>query len=78
MAPLVLVLLVLAAGLAHRLGRTGALLLAVFAVLWVLVDGPMEGPVLVHVSARHGLTGADLAGVAGVALAAYVWFTGEH
>lgn len=76
MASLVLVLLVLSAGLAHRLGRTGALLLAVFSVLWVLVNGSMEGPILLTVTSQHGLTGADLAGVAGVALAAYLWWRG--
>ncbi|MEX0426819.1 asparaginase [Nocardioides sp. DS6] len=77
-APLVLVLLVLAAGLAHLVGRTGALLLAVFSVLWILVNGPMEGPVLLSFGAGHGLTGADLAGVAGMALAAYVWVTSRR
>lgn len=78
MASLVLVLLVLSAGLAHRFGRTGALLLVVFSVLWILVNGSMEGPTLVTVTSRHGLTGADLAGVAGVALAAYVWWRSER
>jgi hypothetical protein len=40
-------------------------------LLWLLVNGPMEGPVLVEVAQGHGLTGADLAGLTGLTLAAY-------
>jgi hypothetical protein len=33
------------------------------------VNGPMEGPILVDLSATHGITGGDLAGIAGLGLA---------
>ena len=48
-------------------------MLAVVSVLWLLVNGPVEGVVLLPVIADHGLTGADLAGLAGLALAAWRW-----
>jgi hypothetical protein len=69
-AAAVLAGLVLAAGLSGRFGVVGAVALAVISVLWLLVNGPMEGPVLVEFSAGHGITGADLAGVVGLGLAA--------
>jgi hypothetical protein len=70
-AALVLVLLVLAAGLGPRRGVAGAFVLAAVAVLWLLVNGPMEGPVLWTLAPDRGLTGGDLAGLAGLGLAAY-------
>jgi hypothetical protein len=39
-------------------------------MLWLVVNGPMEGVVLLKVTRHHGLTGGDLAGIAGLALAA--------
>ena len=36
---------------------------------WLVVNKPMEGEVLVVVTEDHGLTTADLAGLAGVVLA---------
>lgn len=69
-AALVLVALVLAAALSGRFGVRGALVLAGVSVLWFVVNGPMEGPVLVVVARGHGLTGGDLAGLTGLALAA--------
>ena len=51
----------------------GAAAMAVLSVLWLLVNGPVEGVVLVPVTADHGLTGADVAGLAGLALAAWRW-----
>jgi hypothetical protein len=68
-AAVVLAGLILAAGLSGRLGRAGILLLAGMSVLWLLVNGPMEGPTLLVVLPDHGLTGADLAGLAGLAIA---------
>jgi hypothetical protein len=65
----VLVGLVLAAGLSERFGLAGAGTLAALSLLWLVVNGPMEGPVLVVLSADHGITGGDLAGFAGLALA---------
>ena len=68
-AALVLVALVLTAGLSGRSGPVGAGVLAVLSVAWLLVNSPMEGPVLVVFTPDHGITGGDLAGFAGLALA---------
>jgi hypothetical protein len=46
-----------------------AAVLVLAAVVWVLVNGPVEGPVLVVVSPGHGLTVADLFSVAAVLVA---------
>jgi hypothetical protein len=70
LAALVLVGLVLAAGTSRMFGMRGAVTLAVVSVLWLLVNSPMEGPTLLTVAEGHGLTGGDLAGLAGLALAA--------
>jgi hypothetical protein len=70
-AALVLAGLVLAAGLSGRYGLGGAATLAGMSLLWILVNGPMEGPVLVVITRHHGITGADLAGVVGLGLAAF-------
>jgi hypothetical protein len=69
-AALVLVALVLTAGLSGRSGLAGAGALAALSVAWLLVNSPMEGPVLVSFTRNHGITGADLTGLAGLALAA--------
>jgi hypothetical protein len=69
-AAVVLAGLVLAAGLSGRFGVVGAVALAATSVLWLLVNGPMEGPILVDLSPSHGITGGDLAGVVGLGLAA--------
>ena len=71
LAALVLVALVLAAGLSARFGMPGALALAAVSILWLVVNNPMEGPVLVVVVRGHGLTGGDLAGLAGLGLAVF-------
>ncbi|WP_310962222.1 hypothetical protein [Nocardioides terrisoli] len=72
-AGLTLVALVLLAATPARAGRRGALWLAAVSVLWLLVNGPMEGAVLWAPFATHGLTAGDLAGLAGLALAAARW-----
>jgi hypothetical protein len=69
-AALVLTGLVLAAGTSRMFGTRGAVTLAVLSVLWLLVNAPMEGPVLLTVASGHGLTGGDLAGLTGLVLAA--------
>ena len=71
LASVVLACLVLSAGFSAQLGGRGVVLLAAMSLLWLLVNGPMEGAVLVKVSKQHGFTAADLAGVAGLGLAAY-------
>jgi hypothetical protein len=70
-AVVVLAGLVLAAGVSGRSGAVGVVVLAAVSVLWLLVNGPMEGPVLLTVTTDHGVTGADLAGLTGLALAAF-------
>jgi hypothetical protein len=53
-----------------------ALVLA--AVVWVLVNGPVEGPILLVVAPGHGLTVADLFSVAAVLLAVGIVYTGPR
>lgn len=71
LAALVLAALVLAAGMSGPYGRRGAVALALLSVLWFVVNGPVEGPTLLVLTRGHGVTGADLAGLAGLGLA--VW-----
>jgi hypothetical protein len=73
LAALVLAALVLVAGMSGPYGRRGAAALAVLSVLWLLVNSPMEGPVLLVVTRGHGVTGGDLAGLAGLGLAVWRW-----
>jgi hypothetical protein len=73
LAALVLAALVLAAALGGAFGRRGAIALAVLSVLWLLVNGPMEGPTLIVLSSNHGFTGADLTGLVGIGLAVHRW-----
>lgn len=75
---LVLASVVLAAGIGSRLGRPGGLLLAMASVGWLLVNRSMEGGTLVVVvPGQHGLTAADLAGLVGLALAAWLLVRGR-
>ena len=73
LAGLVLVLLVVSAGLAGWVGRPGVVALALTSVLWLVVNQPVEGEVLLRVSTGHGLTSADLAGLAGLVMAVVLW-----
>jgi hypothetical protein len=70
-AAIVLAGLVLIAGLSGSLGAWGAAALAAMSLLWLVVNEPMEGPVLVALTPAHGLTGADFAGFTGLALAVF-------
>jgi len=76
---LVLVALVLLAAVSGRSGLPGAVALAVVSALWLLVNRPVEGPVLWSVTPHHGLTATDLAGLAGLAVAGWralsIWRT---
>jgi hypothetical protein len=54
-----------------RRQRLGTVLLALLSVLWLLVNSDFEGPVLLTVVEDHGLTTADLVGLAGLILAAW-------
>lgn len=70
-AMVTLLVLFLSAATADRTGRVGIAVLAVASVVWLLVNGPMEGSVLVKLSDTHGITAADLLGVTGLAVAAW-------
>jgi hypothetical protein len=64
-----LVLLVLVTAWATwRPGSGSAAAVALAAVLWWLLDKPVEGPVLLTVTPTHGLTLADLLPVASAGL----------
>jgi predicted cobalt transporter CbtA len=67
----VLLCLVLSAGFSRELGGWGAALLAGLSVWWLAVNGTVEGVVLIEFSAAHGISGADLTGIAGLGLAAF-------
>jgi hypothetical protein len=68
LAALVLAALVLVAGVGARFGRAGEVALGALALLWLYVNSPMEGPVLLVVSAQRGLTGGDLTGLVALGL----------
>jgi hypothetical protein len=70
-AALVLVVLVVLAGFSAETGLRGVIALATVAVVWFLVNGQVEGPIVVTVVPGHGLTGADLAGIAALVVAAW-------
>jgi len=65
-----LALLVLASAIGPRFGRRGGAVIAVLSALWLLGNKPLEGGVLVVFWPGAGLTAADLAGLAGLAVAA--------
>jgi hypothetical protein len=53
----------------RRRRRVTAAVLGVFAVVWVFVNEPVEGPTLLVLSRTHGITAADLLSVAAVIVA---------
>ncbi|HEX3932692.1 MAG TPA: hypothetical protein VHW64_18495 [Nocardioides sp.] len=67
-AGLVLVALVLTVRLTHARRPRAGYVLVLVSVLWLVVDKAMEGPTVLYVTARHGLTAADLAGLVGILL----------
>ncbi len=68
---LVLVAMFVLAALSDRTGRAGAAALAAVSVLWLLVNTPMEGAILLSVTTNHGLTAGDLVGLAGLGIAGW-------
>ena len=64
-----LALLVVTCAFGPRFGRAGGVAIGLLSVLWLLADKPLEGGVLVVFRPGEGLTAADLAGLAGLALA---------
>ncbi len=73
LAALVLAALLLTAGIGGAFRLPGVAVLAALSLLWLVVIGPMEGPVLLSLTRSHGLTGADLTGLVGLGLAAHRW-----
>ncbi|MEO7262036.1 MAG: hypothetical protein ABI047_12395 [Jatrophihabitantaceae bacterium] len=75
---LVAVVVLLALAGAALLCRRDVLLwpavLIVLCGLWLLVNKPLEGPVLVVISHGHGITLSDLLAPAGVAFAAVLLY----
>jgi hypothetical protein len=67
-AGLVLVALVLVVRFTSGRGPRAGYLLIVVSVAWLFVDKTMEGPTIVSISADHGLTAGDLAGLVGILL----------
>ena len=51
-----------------------ACVLAVIAGAWLIWNGPLEGGILVTLTATHGITEADLLSVVALALSAYTVF----
>jgi hypothetical protein len=43
------------------------------AVIWIVVNGPVEGPVLLTVTPSHGITVADLLSLALIIIAAVIF-----
>jgi len=68
-AAIVLGLLVLSAGTSDRTGRPGAVILLALSVVWLRINTTMEGVVLVRIKEDRGISGADLAGLAGALIA---------
>jgi hypothetical protein len=45
------------------------------ALIWVLVNGPVEGPVLLILAPSHGITVADLPSLAALVIAGLLLFS---
>ena len=71
-------LLLLALRARGRPRRAAALLLLPASAAWVLFNGPIEGPILLTLSANHGLTVSDLLAVLGVLVAGAVLVLGDR
>ena len=67
----ILAAMVLVAGTLDRWGRGGAVVLGILSIGWLLTNQHMEGPTLLSITQAHGLTGGDLAGLAGIGIA--IW-----
>lgn len=65
---LLLVAVILVTLLSSRVNRACRIVTAVVSLLWFPLNTPVEGPVLFRVSPSHGLTAADLIGLAGLAV----------
>ncbi len=56
-----------------RSRHRAAISLVVAGIFWVVVNDPIEGPVLVTFKEGRGLTTADLASLAAFGLAGWLW-----
>ena len=74
---LVLAGLVVLAAVAPQTGRTGAAALGMTSLLWLIVNGPVEGAIVLPVTKAHGLTSADFAGLAGLAVSGWLLVRGR-
>lgn len=70
-AALALLVLVLAFRFTYRRGPRAGYVLIAASLLWLALDKSMEGRTLIHLDGDHGLTGADLSGLLGLALGAH-------
>ncbi|SDH05178.1 hypothetical protein [Pseudonocardia oroxyli] len=66
---LVLLALVVLAAVSSRTGLGGSIALGLAGLAWLLVNSSVEGIVLLRFTPQNGLTGADLAGLAAIAIA---------
>lgn len=73
-AGIALVVLVIASCLASQFGRIGAVVLAVVAAAWLVIDKSFEGGTILLVSATHGVNTTDFAGVFALGYAIWLWF----
>jgi hypothetical protein len=73
---LTLVVLIVLAAVSGATGTRGAVALAGVSLLWLVVNGPVEGVTLLPIAPGHGVTGADLAGLTGLAIAG--WRLHQH
>lgn len=71
LAFLILVALLMCLVRTVRGDRMAAVGLAALSIVWVLFNGPFEGPTLVVLSWSHGLTAADLLSVVGLTVSAW-------
>jgi hypothetical protein len=75
---LVLALLVVAAAVGPRFGRWGGAALTAVSVWWLFANKRMEGGTLITVvPGSHGLVAADLAGLTGLVIGAWLLLRGR-
>ena len=55
-----------------------AVVLVLTAALWVLVNKPVEGPTLIRLTSRHGVTVGDLPSAVAVVVAAVLVLTARR
>jgi hypothetical protein len=66
---LVLVVLLLVTVLSIRGTRWWAVALILLSLSWLVINKPLEGPILLYINRWHGLTLADLVSFVGIAVA---------